>query len=242
MRQFKTTLFNTYKGLLLGLICLLIPISSYATSQNNFQSHDSLYQLALEHLKQKTDQKLFNPQFHIQNLSQHIKLAQCQVPITLRDRDPQKFTGRNTLRISCSKPEWNIFLSTTITGELPVIVSTQGIHRQAVIKPEDIKRILVAHSRARKDGFTQVEQVIGLRAKRSIGPNRILTARLVQPPYLVLKNKQVTLISQVGSIKIETKGLALKSGVKQEQIPVKNLSSKKTVKGTVIAPNTVRVP
>lgn len=245
MKPFKTTTLNSYWIFLPSLIALLTftLFSTQATAQQtSYQSHDSLYQLVLNHLKQKTDQKLFNADFQLQTLSRHINFPQCQTPLNLRDRTPEKITGRNTFQITCAAPEWKVTVSATISGDLPVIIATQGILQQAMIKPEDVQRILVPHKRVRRGGFTQVEQVIGLRAKRSMGPNTILTVRLVQPPYWAFKDKKVTLVTQVGNIKIETKGIALKSGVEQEQIPVKNLSSKKTVKGIIIAPNTVWIP
>ncbi len=240
----KITALNSNKLL---FICILILtwsfFSTQAIAQQNLkQSHDSLYQIALDHLKQKTDQKLFNPKFNVQRLSHHIQFPVCQVPLELIDRNPGKITGRNTFNIFCDKPQWRVTISATVGGDLPVVIATQGILRQEVIKEDDIKQILVPFQRVRTGGFTDPEQVIGLRAKRSIGPNTILTIRLVQPPYWVFKNRQVTLVTQVGNIKIETKGIALKSGVEKEQVAVRNLSSQKIIKGIVIAPNTVKVP
>lgn len=228
-----------------GLVILfaLIPLESSSNpAVPEYQTHSSLYEMLQQHLKQKTDQKLYNPKFHIQKLSKHIRFKTCQMPLELRDKDPQKITGRGAYRISCAQPKWKIFLTATVEGDLPVVVSTQGILKQAVIKESDVAQILVPYKKVRRGAFTNIEKVVGLRAKRAIGPNKIITVRSVQPAYWVFKDRSVTLITHIGSIKIETKGVAMKSGVEQEQVPVKNLSSKKIVKGIVIAPNTVWVP
>jgi flagella basal body P-ring formation protein FlgA len=81
-----------------------------------------------------------------------------------------------------------------------------------------------------------------MRAKRAIPPNTILKVRQLQPPYMVFEDNNVTIITRVGNIKVKSLGIALKNGVKNQQIPVRNLSSQKIVKGIVIAPNTVVIP
>lgn len=228
-----------------GLVFLftLIPLeSSSNTALPEYQTHSSLYEMLQQHLKQKTDQKLFNPKFHIQKLSKHIRFKTCLKPLELIDKDPQNITGRGSYKISCAQPKWKIFLSATVEGDLPVVVSTQGILKQAVIRKSDVARILVPYKKVRRGAFTNLEKVVGLRAKRAIGPNKIITVRSVQPAYWVFKDRQVNLITNMGNIKIETKGIAMKSGVEQEQVPVKNLSSKKIIRGIVIAPNTVWIP
>ena len=72
--------------------------------------------------------------------------------------------------------------------------------------------------------------------------NRVLKVRDLQPPYLVFKNKNVTLVSKIGDIEVKTKGKSLKNGVKGQQVPVENLSSKKILNGIVIAPNKILIP
>lgn len=224
----------------LGLLNLS---NSYATDeQPSHQTHESLYKLVQNYLKQKTDQHLYNATFDIQPLSRHIQFDTCKTEPELTDKNPTDFTGRNTFNIACPNPEWSIYMTATIQGDLPVIMSTQGILKQAVIKQDDVKKILIPYQKVKKGSLIHLENVIGNRAKRAIAPNSIITIRDVQPPYWVFKDKPVNLITQIGNIKIETKGIALNNAVEQGQVNVKNLSSQKTVKGIVIAPNTVWIP
>ncbi|MDG6773381.1 flagellar basal body P-ring formation chaperone FlgA [Thiomicrorhabdus sp. ZW0627] len=196
----------------------------------------------MDYIKQKTDQKLYDPQIHLKKLSQRIKLPKCGKPIEISDRNPTKYTGRITIGVKCNAPSWQIYVSATIEGKLPVVITTQGILKQAVIKPEDVKRILVPYKKASSNSLISTETAIGMRAKKAIGPNEILSIRDLQPPYLVFKKQTVTIVSKIGGIEVKTKGTALQDGVERQQIEVENNSSKKTVKGIVIAPNTVYVP
>lgn len=230
----------------LALIASLFFTSLTQASQNGskaeHQSMQALYDMVLNHLKQKTDQKVHNATFDIMEFSDRLRLSRCQEPLELEDKAPEKIYGRMTFKLQCPNPEWKIFVTATVEGDLPVVISTKGILKQAVIQPGDVKRVFMPYQKVRRGALIDAERAVGMRAKRAIPPNTILTVRQLQPPYLVFEDNNVTIITRVGHIKVKSIGVALKNGVKNQQIPVRNLSSKKVVKGIVIAPNTVEVP
>jgi flagella basal body P-ring formation protein FlgA len=215
-------------------------------SQNGSDSENQpmqvLYDMVLKHLKQKTDQKIHNPTYDIRKFSDRLRLPRCQKPLELEDKAPQKTVGRMTFKLQCPKPEWKIFVTATVEGDLPVVISTKGILKQAVIQPGDVKQVFMPYQKVRRGALVNVERAVGMRAKRAIPPNTILKVRQLQPPYMVFEDNNVTIITRVGNIKVKSLGIALKNGVKNQQIPVRNLSSQKIVKGIVIAPNTVVIP
>ncbi|KUJ76089.1 flagellar biosynthesis protein FlgA [Thiomicrospira sp. XS5] len=201
-----------------------------------------LYDMVLKHLKQKTDQKIHNPTYDIRKFSDRLRLPRCQEPLELEDKAPQKTFGRMTFKLQCPDPEWKIFVTATVEGDLPVVISTKGILKQAVIQPGDVKQVFMPYQKVRRGALINVDRAVGMRAKRAIPPNTILKVRQLQPPYMVFEDNNVTIITRVGNIKVKSLGIALKNGVKNQQIPVRNLSSQKIVKGIVIAPNTVVIP
>lgn len=223
-------------------IILLLPTFSLAEPIARTQSAESLYQLVLEHLKQKTDQKLYNTAINIKKISSKLNLPLCNGPIDLDDNAPTKYFGRLSIKLQCANPFWKLYLSAEIQGDLPVVKTTQGILKQAVIKEDDVVQELLPYQQVRNDAFINTETVIGLRAKKSIGPNTILTVKMVQPPFLVFKGRIVRIITRIGSIKVESVGTALSDGVLDQQITVKNNASNKTLRAIVIGPNQVEVP
>lgn len=206
------------------------------------QDPESLKKIVLEALKQKVDQKIHNPRIHIQKISRRLRLDKCQTEILVKDRAPEKIVGRMTYQLSCPQPEWKLFVSANVDGDMPVLVAAKGILKQAVIDESDVKQIFVPYKKVKKGALVNVSDAVGMRAKRAIAPNRILTVSILQPPFWVFKGNQVRLITYVGQLKVESKGVALQSGVKQQQIAVRNLSSNKIIKGIVIAPNTLLIP
>lgn len=206
------------------------------------QPLDTLYDMVRSHLKQKTDQKVYNARIDIREFSRRLQLPKCQKPLVLEDKAPEKLYGRMTLRLICPLPEWKVYITATVEGDVPVVITTKAILKQAVIHRDDVKLELIPYQKTKTGALIDIESAIGMRAKRGISPNSILTVRQLQPPYLVLEDNNVTIITYIGNIKVESIGKALKDGVKNQQVPVENLSSKKIIKGIVIAPNTVLVP
>lgn len=209
---------------------------------NKYQSLDSLHLQAMEFIKQKIDQKLIDPQIQLKKLNPRIQLPRCTSDIEISDRTPSKIAGRTTLGIKCHTPSWQTFISAYIDGKLPVVISTQGILKQAVIKPEDVTLEAIHFKSVPRDALISIEKAVGMRAKKAISPNKVLSLRNLQPPYWVLKKQNVSILTKIGDIEVRTKGVALENGVEHQQVDVKNISSQKTVTGIVIAPNTVMVP
>lgn len=219
----------------------LLAAQSYS-QPGEVQSLEAIHEQALKFLKQKVDQKLFEPKIHLKKLNPRVQLPQCKTAIKLQDRTPTRYTGRVTLAVQCPDPGWKTYITATIDGKLPVIMTTQGIFKKAVIKSGDVKQSYLHYKKVPSNRLISLKRVIGMRAKKSLGPNEVLTIRDLQPPYWVYKKKPVTIISRIGGIEVKTRGVALQSGVENQQVRVENTSSEKTVKGIVIAPNTVLVP
>ncbi len=230
----------------LTLILLINPVFHLQANETHrshtLQDHNEVYALAAEYLKQKTDQKIFEASFELKKFSKQLRLPKCLSPLSLKDRNPNTFAGRITLSISCHQPTWRVFVPAVITGKLPVIISTKGIPKQAVIKEGYIKRVLLPYQKVPKGHLVNINTAIGMRATKAIPPNKVLKIKDLQPSFWVIKNQQVNIITRIGGIEVKAVGMALKNGIEQEHVPVKNLSSKKVIKGIVIAPNTVLIP
>ena len=231
----------------LFLISLVTLNSTRANSldvpaQREFQPTKEIHQLVENHIKQKVDQKLFEPTVQVRKLSENLRLPLCETPLELLDNRPNKVAGRMTIRVHCTKPKWQVFVPASVNGKLPIVISTKAILKKAVITHEDIMQIHVAYNKVPVGTLVTIEKAVGMRLKRAIGPNQPIKVRDLTPPYWVFKNREVNIITKIGDIEVKTKGTALKSGVFEDQIPVKNNASKKVINGIVIAPNTVAIP
>ena len=211
-------------------------------STEDIYSSEQLHSVALNYLKQKTAQQFKNRKILINPISNNLSLPKCKQDIYLEDKSPNKISGRTTIKLSCSQPSWKLYVTANIKGDLPVVIATHGIIKQTVIKLKDIKLTYLPYNLIKRGAMKDLNSVVGMRSKKSINPNAIITINLLQPPYLVFKNQPITIMSRIGNLKVTAKGTALNNGTKEQQISFRNNKTKKILKGIVIAPNTVWVP
>lgn len=209
---------------------------------NGTQELDEIHELVLQHIKQKIDQQLLEPEINLRKLSANLVLPKCQQPLTLLDSRTEKLAGRMTIRVVCSQPKWQVFVPAIVDGKKPLVKTAKAIIKQAVIKEEDLKLVFVSYKKIPSGSLIDIQKAIGMRAKRAMGADQVIKARDLQPPYWVFKNTQVNIITRIGEIEVKTKGKALNSGIENEQVAVENLTSKKIRNGIVVAPNTVLIP
>lgn len=209
-------------------------------SQN--QSLEIIHELVYEHVKQNIDQQIHEAKIDVRSLPSTLTLPQCNVPLELSQRDPHQIHGRLTVSVNCNAPSWRVFVSVNIDGKLPAIVSTQGILRQAVINKANVELKLVPLNEIRRGSMQSLDNVVGMRAKRAIPANRVITLQMLDIPYWVMEKDEVILVTRIGGIEIKTTGIALENGLQQDRVSVKNINSDIVVIGIVIAPNTVEVP
>lgn len=206
------------------------------------QPLDALHNQVLEFVKQKIDQHIYESEITLKKLSPTLPLPLCSSELELTDRNPNDYAGRMTIGVSCPQPVWRVFVPVVVDGKLPAIMATQAIAKEAVIKVDDVEQVLTHYKNVQKGSLIHLENAIGMRTKKAIGPRSILKINDLQPPYWVIKNQQVSIITYIGTIEVETTGVALGDAVEQQSVDVKNATSETTLKGIVIAPNTVLIP
>lgn len=230
---------NSLKALFISVV-LLLGFSELTLADN--QNMDELYELVENHVKQNLDQKLKDVQINVRELPGTFKLASCGQPLEFEHNLNQNLQGRQTILVNCPNPSWRVFITVDISAKTLAVLSTKGIPRKAVINHEDVELKLVPLNEVRRGSLENLESVVGMRAKRLIAPNAIITIQMLDAPYWVLKGQEVVIVTDVKGITISTKGTALESGMQQDQVSIRNNNSQIIVKGIVIAPNTVEIP
>lgn len=226
------------------LFLLLSLIPTLGMAEPSYEPMDAIYARIHNLIKQNLDQNTQIKKIQIQKLGDHTHLPKCRTPIEIRpaQQNSQRFSTRPTFLVKCDKPAWKIFIRTRIEALRPVIMALKPIPRHTLIKQDQVAKHWLDISQIRPNMLFRLDQVIGYRAKRTISPKTAITAQMLLPPYWVQKKKPVTLLTRIDGIEVRTKGIALKNAIENEIVAVKNLRSGKTIRGIVIAPNTVLVP
>ncbi|MCW5750076.1 MAG: flagellar basal body P-ring formation protein FlgA [Alphaproteobacteria bacterium] len=124
-------------------------------------------------------------------------------------------------------------------SEVPVL--RQAVSAGQVIGEADIEWVGVPSLRLGGNVLTDMTEIVGQAARRSLPPGRPLRASDLQRPSLVSKGALVSMSVTVPNMQLSAIGRALEAGAAGEVIQIMNLQSKRTVTGVVVGPNQVEV-
>ena len=123
-----------------------------------------------------------------------------------------------------------------------VIVTKRPLKRFRRISEDDIEIREKNLAELPSNIILDYEEVLGKRAKRNIGANRVLRSDLIEFPPLVKRGDVVQLIAESGGLRITTLGMVKqREGRRGERVRIENLDSKKSLYGRVLDAKTVKV-
>lgn len=134
----------------------------------------------------------------------------------------------------------NISVPGEIRALVPVVVASENLGRGDVIGPEDV-RIELKNLNGLKNPVTDKQDAIGMKLRRPLAVNRVISESDLDLPVLVERRQVITLIANRGALEISTRGQAMASGRRGDIVMIKNLRSDREVPGRVIGPGLAKV-
>ncbi len=122
-----------------------------------------------------------------------------------------------------------------------VLSAPAGLVRGQVISSSDLSYVRMPLSKLRGRFFDSPEQVVGLAAKRSIRPGKIIFANDVAKPMVVKRGSRVLIVASSPCLRITVPGIVEQKGAEGDFVRVRNLDSKKVIIARVKDENTVLV-
>ncbi len=117
------------------------------------------------------------------------------------------------------------------------VVATGNIRAGTILSAADV----ATDSAAVAGAAQNLDEVIGLEARRNLYAGRPVFPSHLGPPTLVKRNNRVVMLYQGPGLALRAQGRALDAGGVGEMIRVMNLKSRTSIFATVIAPDTVEV-
>ena len=157
--------------------------------------------------------------------------------------EPRNQNDLSTLRFKCNQNEnpWQILIrtkqrpSSTVTGQRSsnlLVSAAKPIKKDSVIQSEDLV-LVEATKRNTQSYFSSVNDVIGRKAKRTIYRDQLIKPQHVTTLWLITADQSVMIVNLAGRIRVETVGVALENGQKNDIIKVQNAVSGEIVSGIV---------
>ena len=138
-------------------------------------------------------------------------------------------------------------LTATVPGENPVSFQAQArydewrivpvakrhVSRGSLISDQDVMLARMNVSALPRDAALEVDQIIGQEVSGDIALGEAFRSNRLAVPVVVNAGSQVLLLYQAPLFEATATGVALESGVQDQEIRVRNLGSKKIVSGRV---------
>ena len=165
--------------------------------------------------------------------------------------EPRNQNDLSTLLFKCNQNEnpWQILIRTkqrpslTVTGQSSsnlFVSAAKPIKKDSVIQSEDLV-LVEATKRNTQSYFSSVNDVIGRKAKRTIYRDQLIKPQHVTTLWLINADQSVMIVNLAGRIRVETIGVALENGQKNDIIRVKNAVSGEIVSGVVESEKNISV-
>jgi len=220
------------------LISLLLPSQLIAGDYHSLQSIKTA-------VHQFVDAKINHYQHYtikVRNLDSRLKLAKCSQPLELDNNNKTIKTGIISINVSCKGDHrWSLHNSVQITLYKYALTLNQALKRHTLILKQHTTLEKYSSNKLRQGYFTDYQQIKGQQTQRTLKAGIVLQPTHLTQPKLVKKGDQVSIIAHAAQVKIQMYGEALKSGYLGQQISVRNLNSKKVIKGTITAVGVVSI-
>src|SRR3954469_3818585 len=118
-------------------------------------------------------------------------------------------------------------------------VPTRPLAQGEVLKISDLVLTRRPKAELASGVVINLEQAVGLAARRALPAGRALRQVDLQKPELVARNENVTITYEVPGIVLTMRGQALEAGAQGDLISVLNVQSKKTIHATIVGPGRV---
>jgi len=162
------------------------------------------------------------------------------------------FGGWKTVRVICRQENaWDIYVRTGYQSEAPAkadkspenleksdnldlmqrVIVVRPVSRGDLLTREDLG--LQTLSRSGSGGFTDIDELVGRRAKKSLRTGLVVHDRHLQPDWMVHAKQSVSVVNNTGGIQVSTAGIALENGRLGDLVKVRNLSSNSILHGFV---------
>ena len=188
------------------------------------------------------EQVLIDTTITIKALDPRLRLASCAENLQVYKAPGTRLVGHSTVGVRCASPQaWSLYVPVHIEKQVPVLSLNKPLSRGEIVTADALVVRKRSSASIPVSYLRSGETLIGQQAVRDLMPGVVLTRGMFRPKKLVRRGDRVTLSMKSGLVAVRVSGIAMADGARGERIKVKNLSSKRTVDGTVSGENLVLV-
>tara|TARA_B100001063_G_C16731694_1_gene539671 strand:+ start:352 stop:1023 length:672 start_codon:yes stop_codon:yes gene_type:complete len=176
----------------------------------------------------------FRSEFDIGNIDPRFNKKSCQQALEFSlNRSPMSQANLTVLAECNDSKPWKLYITTTFNIFGQVVYAANSVSRGRTLQKSDLELKEEIINKSYYANFDDINDVIGMIAKRSIRHGSNIQANLLQAPKLVKRGDDVVIMASTQGIMIRMRGTAMQDGELGQQITVKNNQSERIVKARV---------
>lgn len=176
----------------------------------------------------------------VTNLDARLQLKSCPQKPTLSLTHGKILDARLIVTAECPSAQWQLRIPVEIKRYAYALVAQDTIKRGEPIQNDHVTLMKINVSKLNRF-YENSKELEGYVAKSTIRAGKVLKPYMFKLPKIVKRGSQVQIMMNMPGLQIQSSGIAMGHGVKNQTIQVKNLSSNKLIEATVVGPNSVRV-
>jgi flagella basal body P-ring formation protein FlgA len=163
-------------------------------------------------------------------IDSRIHATDCPSPLETSSSTTRNTSSNVTVLVECPEDNWRIYVPVRMSISMPLVTVTRPLSRGSLVEAHDVTMTMVDKNRARRGGFSDMNNVVGAKLKRNVKLGDVIERNDV---CVVCRNEKVVIRAVKGEMTISTKGTALSDGANGDQVRVKNDKSQRIIEGIV---------
>ena len=222
--------------LVIGSLLLIFSVNIHATP---ISQHNLIQKTATDLVKHSiTEPEFGSINITAATLDTRLRFTPCSSPLTATLPGKQTLFGNVTVLVQCNSEDWQIYVPVNVQQTLPQVIATTHLGRGALLSAANIKVAMIENRFQRGVSFTDPQQIIGSKVKRTVKAGDVIQANDI---CLVCRNDSVLIRASQTGLAIVTTGKALSDGAIGDEIRVQNSKSKRIIDGVITAVGEVSV-
>ena len=229
-----------------ALLLSLLATGHAAVGETAVQSHDSILDAARQFAIDRFDlgQRLNAGAAGVEAgpLDPRLRLPLCDRPVEGFTPAVAAPGNRMTVGIRCGGTSpWTIYVPVRLTLAREVVVAARPMARDTLLTAADL--VLERRDTTLLGGDYLTDGALAERRvlTRAVAAGQVISTAMLRGSRVVQRGQVVNLVAGVDGFSVQMRGTAMADGAAGERIPVRNLSSRRVVEGTVRADGTVEI-
>lgn len=226
-----------------GLVALALLVAAPIGYAAEMQELETIRLQAQKHaLAQVQDHEFHDVRAIAGNLDPRLQLKKCSAELETFSSGAMNNPARTTVGVRCSGLNpWTLYVPVSIEATVDVLFSTRALTRGELLTPADIETRRLSLDKLPIGYMSDSSQLTNLELTRPVRTGTPLTLNAVRSREIVRQGQEVIIVAQTAGIQVRMTGEAMKNGNFGDLIPVKNLTSGRTVEATILSDSTVSV-